>query len=150
MEFNKILTEKLLRYGLDEQIVMWVENRLKEFVQRVVSSGTKSSWRPVTIIGVPEGSVLDSVLFSIFVNDLDLLSTLNKFADSTKPGGMADSSEGHATIQRDLEKLEKWAGWNLEQFNSCITVGGDSSPLLSSGKTTPGVLESVLGSPSIG
>lgn len=43
---HKILTDKLLMYGLDEQTVSWVNSR----AQRVVSSGTKSSRRPVLSI----------------------------------------------------------------------------------------------------
>ncbi|KAK4818055.1 hypothetical protein QYF61_004605 [Mycteria americana] len=45
---------------------------------------------------------------SIFINDLDDGSecTLNKSGDDTKLGGVADTSEGHAPIQMDLNRLE--------------------------------------------
>ncbi|KAK4806774.1 hypothetical protein QYF61_005570 [Mycteria americana] len=56
---------------------------------------------------------------NIFINNLADRAecTLNKFADDTKVGGMADMPEGHAAIQRDFDKLEKWADRNLMQFN---------------------------------
>ncbi|NXC15627.1 VGLU3 protein, partial [Corythaeola cristata] len=45
---HKILIDKLLMYGLVEQIVRWIENWLNGWVQRVVISSTKSTCRPVT------------------------------------------------------------------------------------------------------
>ena len=45
--------------------------------------------------------MLGLVLFSIFINNLDegLVSTLSKYADDTKLGGVADILEACATIQ---------------------------------------------------
>ncbi|KAJ7404212.1 hypothetical protein BTVI_73357 [Pitangus sulphuratus] len=59
------------------------------------------------------------VLFNIFINDLDtgLEGILSKFADDTKLGGPADSLKGRETLQRDFDKLGKWAITNQMKFN---------------------------------
>ncbi|GAB0179404.1 mitochondrial enolase superfamily member 1 [Grus japonensis] len=122
----------------------WVGNWLTGRTQRVVVDSSFLNWQPVTS-GVPQGSIWGPTLFNIFISDLDdgIKCTLMKFADDTKLSGEADTLEGRATLQEDLDRLEEWANKNLMKFSK------DKCKVLHLGKHNPGVQHS-LGSTWLG
>ncbi|GAB0177440.1 hypothetical protein GRJ2_000209200 [Grus japonensis] len=77
-----------------------------------------SKWRTV-MSGVPQGLVLGLALFNILVSNMDsgIEHTLSKFDDNTKLCGAVDMLEGRDAIQRDLDRLERWARANCMKFN---------------------------------
>uniref|UniRef100_A0A8C5MLW7 Reverse transcriptase domain-containing protein n=1 Tax=Leptobrachium leishanense TaxID=445787 RepID=A0A8C5MLW7_9ANUR len=115
---HKRLLLKLRKNDLDENTCSWIENWLKDRVQRVVINGTFSRWTPV-VSGVPQGSVIGPILFNLFINDLEIgiESHVSVFADDTKLGKVIQCEQDVTSLQRDLDRLGDWAlKWQM-RFN---------------------------------
>jgi len=112
------MVSKLERHIFDGWITQWIRIWLDSRTQRVAVNISLSKWRPVMSV-VPHGSVLGPALFNIFVGDIDsgIECTFSRFANATKLCGAVDTSKGKDAIQRDLERLERWACVNLMKFN---------------------------------
>ena len=146
---HSLLLERLMCYGPDKGSVQWVGTWLTGRTHRVVVNSSFSDWQPVTG-GVPQGSILGPMLFSIFISDLGtgIKRGLMEFADDTKVSGEADTPEGRAALQGGLGRLEEWASKSL------MKVSKDKCKVLQLGKHNAGVQHSLgptwLGSSSVG
>ena len=110
--------------------------------QRVVLKGIQSSWKAVlcgvprgsvlcgvpqgsvlsgvpwgsVLSGVPWGSVLGVIFLVIFINDIDvnIISTLSKFADDCKAACAVHCTERAFKLQEDITKLYWWSkDWQM-------------------------------------
>ncbi|GAB0178519.1 cAMP-dependent protein kinase inhibitor alpha [Grus japonensis] len=88
-----------------------------------------SKWRPV-MTGVPQRLVLGRALVNIFVGDMDngIEHTLSKFANDIKLCGVVDTLEGRDAIQRDPDRLERWAYENLNEAKCKVLHVGWCNP----------------------
>ena len=67
--WHKGLLYKLKSYGVEGELLSLLECYLRDGKQRVVLNAQNSDWRKINS-GVGQGSVLDLLLFLIYINDL--------------------------------------------------------------------------------
>ena len=123
--FDKVphqrLLQKLKCLRLNENVVTWIANWLKNRKQHVVINGVESSWQDV-ISSIIQGSVLGPCLFIIFIDDIDMCAKdveciISKFADDTKLGKSICNNNDAKELQTVVDRLWDWSvKWGME-FN---------------------------------
>ena len=106
---HKRLLQKLHHYGIRGHLHQWVSDFLTGRTQNVVIEGVTSESAPV-VSGVPQGSVLGSLLFLLFINNLpdNLTSQTRLFADDCIVYRTVRSHEDCSSLQKDLYRLAEW------------------------------------------
>ena len=94
-------------FNLNGNALNWFVSYLSDRRQRVVVNGKTSDWKPVTS-GVPEGSILAPLIFSIFINDLPqhIQSNCLMYADDVKIFRKIESPSDGKRLQDDLDRLK--------------------------------------------
>ena len=110
---HELLKSKLFSYGIGGKTLKWIDSFLCFRKQRVVVNGVKSDWAPV-LSGVPQGTVLGPLLFSLYINDIssDIESEIRLFADDCVCYRKIKDEEDTIKLQRDIDRLvsgaRKW------------------------------------------
>ena len=120
--FDKVnhlkLLHKLSCFGVKGNTLNWIQSFLIGRTQTVVLDGESSEEVKVTS-GVPQGSVLDPLLFLLYINDLpeNIQSQVRLFADDTAVYLTVTNMQDKQVLQSDLESLQHWERtWDME-FN---------------------------------
>ncbi|EFP12972.1 hypothetical protein CRE_09905 [Caenorhabditis remanei] len=115
------LASKLQAYGIQGELLRWINDFLSGRSQKVLLNGVCSNTSSVGS-GVPQGSVLGPLLFILFINDIGdkLESESLLYADDLKI-----ISPNAATIQKDLMKLSEWCQtWQMVNPKINIELDG--------------------------
>ena len=113
---HSLLIHKLKHsYKLQDFALKWFVSYLSDRRQRVIVNGKTSKWTTV-LSGVPEGSLLAPLLFSLFINDLprEVDCGCLLYADDAKIYRKIVSPYDGLLLQRDLDRLTAWSSrWGL-------------------------------------
>ncbi|PFX23172.1 putative RNA-directed DNA polymerase from transposon X-element [Stylophora pistillata] len=131
-----ILLAKLKAYGVSGPRFAWFTDYLAGRAQRVIVEGA-SKWAPVTS-GVPQGSLLGPLLFTIFIDDLpdEVVGGVRAalYADDTKLYKSVSSICDCQSLKTTLGNLNNWSKRNRIKFNTSncksFTVTNKKSPLV--------------------
>ena len=139
----KLLIEKLKVYGVQEEVINWIQSYLTERFQSVWIDHTFSDLLENNT-GVPQGSILGPLLFLIYFNDLPvfLKEDVNCYADdSTVSSSGKDVNEIGEKLTNDCQKLTTWMtenGFKLNAEKTHLLMVGSTARLR--GMPEPNVL----------
>jgi hypothetical protein len=109
---NRLLL-KLNRAGIQGSVFSWIKSFLFDRHQCVLYKGSVSDRVKVTS-GVPQGSVLGPLLFTIFMMELPrcVKSPLSQYADDTTIYNVIKDENDCSILQNDLNSLSLWCKSN--------------------------------------
>ena len=112
-----MLLKKLSLYGFEPGILDWIKSYLTDRSQCVVINGALSKQLPV-ITGVPQGSILGPLLYTIFTNELpEIIHT------------HLEQLPGH-----QVEQEQEWPPYHLGDADTgCLYCYADHSTLTCTG-----------------
>ena len=87
-----------------------IDSFLSDRFPGVLLNGQTSKWSQIKA-GVPQGSVLEPLLFLVYINDLPegLTSNVKLFADDTSIFSVVcNSSSSSLTLNEDLSNISQW------------------------------------------
>ena len=116
---HDILLRKIANHGIRGKVGVWIRDFLSNRKYRVMANGEMSEEQDV-VSGVPQGTVLASILFIIMISDIDeslKSSIVRLFADDTRMSAKIRTKEDEELLQHDLEAVYAWADENLMEFN---------------------------------
>ena len=134
--FDKVshskLNIKLISEGIVGPIGKWITEWLSDRVQAVVLEGKHSDWRRVSS-GVPQGSVLAPLLFTVYIKSFadSLCEKIGKFADDTKTGSKIHSVADRFKMQEGINLAVNWSlDWQIPLNFDKVTLMhfGNSNP----------------------
>ena len=119
----------LKSYGLDINVLYWIENFLTDRLQTVKINSSFSSPLPI-ISGVPQGSVLGPLLFIIFMNDIILTTESHQ---NVKIALFADDAKFMSNDANELQLCLNSFSDTIEQYQ--LRLAPQKSLVLPIGKT---------------
>ena len=101
---------KIKSFGISGDLLELIENFRSNRFQRVVLNGQTTEWEKINA-GMPPGSILGSLFFLIYINDLtDGTSSIAKlFVDDTSLFSVVQNKNDSASqLKNDLNKVSDW------------------------------------------
>ncbi len=124
---HQLLLTKLQALGFKTSALNWILSYLSDRYQKVVVDDEESSWQHVSN-GVPQGSVLGPLLFSILVSDLRhciQCSKYHMYADDTQlytHSSVANLANTIASVNNDLCRIKGYSDHNGIKLNTSKSV----------------------------
>jgi hypothetical protein len=124
--WHKAILAKMISMGIPIYLINWIKAFLSNRSFKVKVNGQYSSEYPI-LAGVPQGSAISPLLFSIFINDMPINNKINiayslLFADDLVSLFCFDK-EGKlkSMVEKYLKSIENWVNkWRLKMAaNKC-------------------------------
>ena len=119
IDYN-LLLEKLLCYGFTLPALKWIKSYLSGRSQRVYYNGSLSDTKYI-YTGIPQGSCLGPLLFTIFTNDMPLVldrANIAMYSDDTTLYMSATNVEDlSVALNKELQYISEWVVNNRMVLN---------------------------------
>ena len=119
---RELLKGKLFSYGIGigGKTLEWINAFLCFRQQRIIVNGVKSDWNPV-VSGVPQGTVLGPLLFSLYINDIPvgIDSQIRLLAYDCVCYREIRTVKDTLKLQKDIDLLGSWAKKMGHEISTC-------------------------------
>ena len=124
---HKLILAKLKSYGFKNQALKWISSYLSNRSQQVTTDKGESSWIDL-LNGVPQGSILGPLLFTILVSDISKelrFCNYHLYADDTQlyiSGKVQNILKLIENLNSDLNRIAEFSTNNCLKLNEGKTV----------------------------